>query len=103
MAELAAAEDAAGILTSTRVYIDRMLNEVTDMKIMLLDTETTGILSMVYTQTQVLQRQVYLVEHMKNTSQHGRMMHLKAIVFVRPTLANVEMLKKELADPHFSQ
>jgi vacuolar protein sorting-associated protein 45 len=106
MAELAnkkGGNNNAGIIQSTRNYIDRMLKEVSEMKIMLLDTETTGILSMVYTQTQILSKQVYLVEHVKNTSLHGRMMHLKAVAFVRPTMANIELLKKELADPHFSQ
>ena len=95
--------DNAGIIQCTRNYVDRMLKEVSEMKIMLLDTETTGILSMVYTQTQILSKQVYLVEHLKNTAKHGRMMHLKAVVFVRPSMSNIELLKKELADPHFSQ
>ena len=70
MAELAnkkGGNNNAGIIQSTRNYIDRMLKEVSEMKIMLLDTETTGILSMVYTQTQILSKQVYLVEHVKNT------------------------------------
>ena len=102
-ASSASSPDGKSIIRATRHYVDRMLKEVSGMKIMLLDTETTGILSMVYTQTQILSKQVYLVEHMKNTAQHGRMMHLKAIVFLRPTLANVELLKAELADPHFSQ
>ena len=86
-----------------RNYVDKMLDSVSEMKILLLDAETTGVISMVYTQTEILRRQTFLVEDLRSTAQHGRMMHLRAVVFVRPTAANVEQLTQELADPHYSE
>ena len=44
----------------------------------------TGIVSMVYTQSEVLQKEVYLFERV-DTSGRETMKHLKAICFLRPT------------------
>ena len=38
-----------------RDYVSRMASDVTGMKVLVMDQETTGIVSMVYTQTQILQ------------------------------------------------
>ena len=42
-------------IQSVRDYISRMASEVSGMKVLIMDQETTGIVSMVYTQTQILQ------------------------------------------------
>ena len=73
---------------------EAVTKEVSEMKIMLLDTETTGILSMVYTQTQILSKQVYLVEHVKNTCKRG--LHLTPAAcddLAKMTLTNVENVR----------
>ena len=44
----------------------------------------TPIVSLVYTQSEILQKEVYLLERVSNSSREV-MTHLKAIVFVRPT------------------
>lgn len=44
----------------------------------------TGAVSMVYTQSEVLQKEVYLFERI-DTSGRETMKHLKAICFLRPT------------------
>ena len=44
----------------------------------------TGVVSMVYTQSEVLQKEVYLFERI-DTSGRETMKHLKAICFLRPT------------------
>jgi vacuolar protein sorting-associated protein 45 len=46
-----------------------------------------------------LLQEFYLVEQLGAT--HEAMPHLKAAVFVRPTSANIDLLKRELADPKF--
>ena len=46
--------------------------------------QQTGIVSMVYAQSEVLQKEVYLFERI-DTPARETMKHLKAICFVRPT------------------
>ena len=64
------------------------------MKVLLLDSQTTKIISMVYSQTQILEQDVYLVE--KLGKPHEAMNHLKAAVFVQPTEQNLALLIQEL-------
>ena len=61
----------------------------------------TTIVSMVYTQSQILEKEVYLVERLG--AKHERMTHLKAACYLRPTAANLETLKQELKNPKFSE
>ncbi|XP_043540046.1 vacuolar protein sorting-associated protein 45 [Chiloscyllium plagiosum] len=55
---------------------------------------------MVYTQSEILQREVYLFERIESTNRET-MKHLKAICFLRPTKANVEFLIQELRRPKY--
>ena len=71
------------------------------MKALVLDAATTKIVSMVYSQTQVLEKEVYLVEQLGK--RHEAMHHLKAAVFIQPTDANIDQLVKELSDPKFKE
>lgn len=67
------------------------------MKALLLDANTMKVVSMVYSQTQILEKEVYLVERLgKNKSQQS-MNHMKAAIFVQPTEANFELIARELA------
>jgi len=60
-----------------------------------------GIVGLAYTMSQILEKEVYLVETIDAT--HEPMMHLKALCFLRPTEANMRMLKAELANPKYSE
>jgi len=93
------------VIAATRSYVDRIVSDPNNpgMKVLLLDNETTKTVATVYSQTQILERDVYLVERLEQTSRHEIMKHLKAAVFVRPTYANLELLKKELASPKFAE
>jgi vacuolar protein sorting-associated protein 45 len=71
------------------------------MKALLLDPVTTKIVSMVYSQTQILEKEVYLVEQLGK--KHEGMNHLKAALFVQPTEANFELIARELKDPRFKE
>ena len=71
------------------------------MKVLILDQVTTQIISAVYTQTQILEQEVYLVELLGK--RHEAMTHLKAAVFVQPTEANLALLVKELKEPKFAE
>jgi len=43
------------MITAIRDYVTKMVTDVSGMKVLVMDAETTGIVSMVYTQTQILQ------------------------------------------------
>lgn len=43
------------MITAIRDYVTKMVTDVAGMKVLVMDAETTGIVSMVYTQTQILQ------------------------------------------------
>jgi len=111
-------------ISAIRSYIDRLVTgdgRCRGMKVLLLDAVTTQIISCVYSQTEILQKEVYLVSRLddvksnpmlhtdknytllkkddKNTS------HLKAICFLRPTEANVGLIVRELStrQPRYSE
>jgi len=93
------------VIAATRGYVDRIVSDPSTpgMKVLLLDDATTKTVATVYSQTQILERDVFLVERLEQTSRHEPMRHLKAAVFVRPTWANCDLLKRELQDPKFSE
>lgn len=59
-----------------------------------------GIISLICSQSQILQKDVYLIERIEQ-KQKEKMIHLKAIYFIRPTFSNMEMLEEELKDPRY--
>ena len=71
------------------------------MKVLLLDAVTTQVVAMVYSQSQILEKEVYLVERMD--ADHEPMQHLKAVYFIRPTKGNIETLCTEISRPRFSE
>jgi vacuolar protein sorting-associated protein 45 len=92
---------------AVRNYVTRMVNNCPGMKVMLLDSVTTQIVSAVYSQTEILKQHVYLVQRIderrtgsgsQQQQQSNDQQHLKAIVFVRPTPNSVEMIARELEE-----
>jgi len=103
-------EEMDGI-QAIRMYIDRMVEgdgKCRGMKVLLLDASTTQIVSAVYSQTEILSNDVYLVSRLDDAKQRqqqsaGKSSHLKAVCFVRPTETSVGMLVRELKEPRFSE
>lgn len=60
----------------------------------------TSIVSMVYAQSEILQKEVYLFERIDSPARE-MMKHLKCICFLRPTRDNVELLAQELRMPRY--
>ena len=91
------------LIAAARFYVDSAVSDpaISGMKALVLDAVTTQIFSMVYTQTQLLEKEIYLVKQLGNS--HEIMGHLKAIVFVRPTEANLALIKREIKAPKFSE
>lgn len=89
-------------IQAIQFYINNMVSNIQGMKVFLLDKETTGFVSMVYTQSQILQKEVFLFEKIDQT--HREVMgHLKAVVFIRPTEENIRLLKEELSSPKYGE
>jgi hypothetical protein len=72
------------------------------MKVMILDSETVGIISMVFSQSDILQHEVFLVERI-DVEQTEKMRHMNAVCFLRPTSANFLTLSKILKAPNYNE
>lgn len=63
-----------------------------------------SIVSVVYSQSELLQKEVFLVELIDSISKSKEpMSHLKAVYFLRPTSTNIQLLKRQLASPRFGE
>lgn len=90
------------LVTALKLYITRMTEETgPGMKALLMDKQTTSIVSLLYSQSEILTREVYLFEKIDATARNEGLKHLKCIVFIRPTKENVEFLCNELRCPKY--
>uniref|UniRef100_A0A8C7ZC65 Vacuolar protein sorting-associated protein 45 n=1 Tax=Oryzias sinensis TaxID=183150 RepID=A0A8C7ZC65_9TELE len=90
------------VTLAVKQYISKMIESSgPGMKVLLMDKETTSIVSVVYTQSEILQKEVYLFERIDSQSRDS-MKHLKVICFLRPTKENVQHLIQELRRPKYS-
>ncbi|XP_074596287.1 vacuolar protein sorting 45 [Brevipalpus obovatus] len=89
---------------ATKHYINHMVEETgVGMKCLLMDKETTSIISMAYSQTEMLEKEVYLFERIDRLSSCDPMRYLKCIVFIRPIRENIDLLLREMKHPKFGQ
>lgn len=99
-------EELNGI-SAIRHYIDRVVGgdgKCRGMKVLLLDAATTQIVSCVYSQTEILKNEVYLVARLDDKKNHSQNSHLKAVCYLRPTEATVGLLCRELStNPRFAE
>ncbi|KAG1342821.1 putative Vacuolar protein sorting-associated protein 45 [Cocos nucifera] len=68
----------------------------------LIVTKKVGIISVAYSQSELLQKEVFLVELVDSMSKES-MAHLKAVYFLRPTSENIQKLRRQLANPRFGE
>jgi len=71
------------------------------MKALILDSETSGIISIIYTQSKLYKNDIYLIQKIEDVNE--KLMHLKAIYFVRPTKENINFIRMEISNPHFKE
>lgn len=71
------------------------------MKALILDFETIGMISVIFSQSKLFKKDVYLIQRI--TDKGEKMQHLKAVYFVRPTAVNIELIKEELKDPKYME
>ncbi|XP_043277954.1 vacuolar protein sorting-associated protein 45 [Venturia canescens] len=90
------------VVTALKFYITRMTEESgPGMKVLLMDKQTTSIISIVYSQSEILMKEVYLFEKIDAAVRGEGSRHLKCIVFIRPTKENVALLCNELRSPKY--
>ncbi|XP_077988672.1 vacuolar protein sorting-associated protein 45-like [Glandiceps talaboti] len=90
------------VILAVKQYISKMIEEAGQgMKVLLMDKDTTSYVSMVYSQSEILQKEVYLFERIDSPNRES-MKHLKCICFVRPTRENIELLCHELKAPKYN-
>lgn len=88
------------VVQSVRQYVDKMVqNAGPGMKILLMDQETTSAISNVYSQSEIMQKEVYLCDRLDNIKNREPLRHLKCLTFLRPTEENVSYLCMELKNP----
>ncbi|KAE8745228.1 hypothetical protein FOCC_FOCC008019 [Frankliniella occidentalis] len=88
-------------ILAVKMYITKMTDESgPGMKVLLMDKETTSIVSMVFGQSEIQQREVYLFERI-DAGNTEPMKHLKCIAFLRPSKENIHSLAMELRRPRY--
>ncbi|EEB17341.1 vacuolar protein sorting-associated protein, putative [Pediculus humanus corporis] len=91
------------VISVVKTYISKMIEDSgPGMKVLLLDKQTTSIISMVYSQSEIFQKEVYLFERIDVGNRKESIKHLKCIVFMRPTKENIGFLAGELKYPRYS-
>ncbi|CAE6536029.1 unnamed protein product [Rhizoctonia solani] len=83
-------------------YIDKMLSTPSAIKVLLLDSHTTPIVSLSTTQSNLLSKQVYLTDSITN-KKRDRMVHMKCVCFLRPSESSLEALGEELKEPKYGE
>lgn len=92
------------VVTAVRDYINRILHDISGMKVLILDSSTVSVVSVVYSQSDLLQKEVFLVELVDSISMSKESMsHLKAVYFLRPTSENIQLVRRQLAKPRFGE
>eukprot|EP01068_Selenidium_serpulae_P005026 Selendium_serpulae@DN3838_c0_g1_i4.p1 len=84
-------------------YLRHVTDKVGGLKVLLLDSETQGIISLVLSQSEVLAKEVFLVQRLDSSEEREQMLHLNAICFLRPTPDNFIRLVAEFKAPKYSE
>lgn len=83
-----------------RNYIQQLVSRPTGLKALLLDDQTVPILSLLYSQSELLANDVVFITKLSNPP-NCNLSHMTALVFIRPSAENVRLLRTELRHPHF--
>lgn len=94
------------ISVSIRSYVDRMVSSVAGMKALVLDGDTAGIVGMTYSRTDMLAKEVVLMERLEDVAAKDPQPHVKGVFFVRPLEKNIRLLcdlLRNSAHPKFGE
>lgn len=88
-----------------KLFVEKGNNALTAAikgKVLLVDSKTMPIVAMSYTQSQLLQHELILVEMIENIGNLSTMKHLNCVVYISPTKESIDLLCTELALPHYN-
>ena len=85
-----------GLIDIAKDYVENMLQETTGRKALIMDQETLMMVSMVYSKTSILQKEVFLMTTIDEIPDE-KLTHLKAIFFCRLTEKNVKHICNEIS------
>jgi len=94
------------VQAGVKEYIQAMVDRISGMKVLILDSETIGIISMVFSQSDILRHEVFLTECIDADSffaQEEKMRHMNAVFLLRPTNKNFLKLSQELKTPKYNE
>ncbi|XP_056643898.1 vacuolar protein sorting-associated protein 45 [Diorhabda sublineata] len=92
------------VISAIKAYVVKMTSESEPgMKVLLMDKETTSVISMVYGQSEIQQKEVFLLERIDspNFPNSTGLRYLKCLAFLRPTQQNISALCSELRNPKY--
>ncbi|VDC00704.1 unnamed protein product [Peniophora sp. CBMAI 1063] len=90
------------VVKAVETYITKMVSVPNAMKVFLLDSHTTPIVSLASTQSSLLAHQVYLTDRIDNTKR-DRMPHMKCVCFLRAAEDSLGALEVELKEPKYGE
>ncbi|KIK95164.1 hypothetical protein PAXRUDRAFT_402229 [Paxillus rubicundulus Ve08.2h10] len=90
------------VVKAVETYITKLVSTPSAMKVILLDTHTTPIVSLASTQSTLLSHQVYLTDRIDNGSRNA-MPHMKCVCFLQPSEDSIEAVCAELREPKYGE
>lgn len=81
-----------------RDYLLRIMDEVSGRKVLIVDENSMKLISMMVTQSELLQREVYLVERLEEMSKEKDIGTLKSLILISPSAQNISILEEELSN-----
>ena len=92
------------VVAVVQAYILKAIEEAgPGMKVMLLDSETTPILSLAFAQSALMRQEVFLFERLQNQPSQEDMRHLKCIAILRPDPVIKNVLKDFPSEMKFQE
>ncbi|TDL22167.1 vacuolar protein sorting-associated protein 45 [Rickenella mellea] len=90
------------VVKAVETYVTKVVSVPSAIKVLLLDSHTTPIVSLASTQSTLLSHQVYLTDKVDNPRRE-RMPHLKCVCFLQPSEESLSALEAELAEPKYGE
>ncbi|KAF9483372.1 Sec1-like protein [Pholiota conissans] len=90
------------VMKAVETYVNKLVSTPSAMKVLLLDTHTTPIVSLAATQSTLLSHQVYLTDRIDN-KKRDKMPHMKCVCFLQNSEDSLGSLEEELKEPKYGE
>ncbi|GLB38409.1 putative STXBP unc-18 SEC1 family protein [Lyophyllum shimeji] len=90
------------VVKAVETYVTKLISTPNAMKVLLLDSHTTPIVSLAATQSTLLSHQVYLTDRIDN-KKRDRMPHMKCVCFLQNNEDSLAALEAELSEPKYGE